>query len=188
MLELFKSFFFIGAFTFGGGVAMIPIIEREVVDVKKWLTTEEFLDAIAIAQASPGVLAANMSIFIGYKLKGFKGAIASVLGAILPSVAIILLIATTLYQFRHLAIVENIFMGIRPAVVALIASSVIGLARKSKFQWIHYAVMILIAVLIYYLNISPIAMILVGGFGYVFLRKNQWIKPKTRENKNDRKI
>lgn len=124
-LELFSVFCRIGAFTLGGGYAMIPLIQREVVDNKKWLEEEEFMNMIALAQAAPGVIAVNSAIFIGYRISGWKGLIASVLGAILPSFVIILLIAMvfrTLYQYP---LVEAIMKGVRPAVVGLLAAAVI---------------------------------------------------------------
>ncbi len=124
LFDMFKTFFKVGAFTIGGGYAMIPIIQKEIVDNKRWVEEDEFLDTIAIAQGSPGPIAVNVSIFVGYKLKGFKGALACALGTVLPSFLIILLIATVFFQFRNNPIIEKVFLGIRPAVVALIASAV----------------------------------------------------------------
>ena len=120
--QLFSDFFKIGAFTLGGGYAMIPIIESEVVGKRRWLRQEEFLDIIAIAQSCPGVFAINMSVFIGYKLRKLPGAISAALGSALPSLIIILLIAMFFSRFQDNPVVESIFRGIRPAVVALIAA------------------------------------------------------------------
>ncbi len=120
--EMFWSFLKIGAFTLGGGYAMIPLIQREVVEKKGWINEEEFLNMLALAQSAPGVLAANAAIFIGYKIRGWRGVIATLLGSILPSFVIILLIAAVFTKYRELPALEAIFKGIRPAVVALIAA------------------------------------------------------------------
>ena len=110
--------------------AMLPLIQREVVDVRKWIDEKEFLNMIALAQAAPGLIAVNSAIFIGHKVAGWKGVIATVLGAVLPSVVIILLIAVFFTQFKHLHTVEAVFKGLRPAVVALITAAVIRLAKN----------------------------------------------------------
>ena len=120
-LNAFGTFFKIGLFTIGGGYAMVPLIEEEVVNKKKWISQEDFIDLLAISQSVPGVFAVNFSIFIGYKLRGFSGALALALGTILPSFLIILAIALFFQQFKEYEAVEKIFKGIRPAVVALIA-------------------------------------------------------------------
>ena len=117
----FRTFFKIGMFTLGGGYAMIPIIEAEVVDKNKWIEKEEFLDLIAIAQSCPGVFAVNISIFIGYKMRKLRGTLCTCIGTALPSFLIILLIAMFFHQFQDNSIVAAAFRGIRPAVVALIA-------------------------------------------------------------------
>ena len=129
--ESFKTFFKIGAFTLGGGYAMIPMIEAEVVDKHQWISKEEFIDLIAIAQSCPGVFAINMSVFIGYKMKKTSGAVCSALGTALPSFLIILLIAMFFHQFQDNHVVESIFRGIRPAVVALIAVPTFNLAKSA---------------------------------------------------------
>lgn len=131
-IESFKTFFKIGLFTFGGGYAMIPMIEAEVVDKHKWLDKEEFLDIIAISQSCPGVLAINVSVFIGYKLKKIKGAVCSSLGTALPSFLIILAIAMFFHQFEDNKVVSAIFRGIRPAVVALIAVPTFNMAKSAR--------------------------------------------------------
>lgn len=109
---------------------MLPLIEREVVDRHKWIDPQEFVNMIALAQAAPGLIAVNSAIFIGHRIAGWKGVIATVLGAVLPSVVIILLIAVYFAQFKSLNTVEAVFKGIRPAVVALITAAVIRMARK----------------------------------------------------------
>lgn len=119
-LESFGIFFKIGAFTIGGGYAMVPLIENEIVTKRKWIAQEDFIDLLAISQSAPGILAVNISIFIGYKLRGIRGSIVTALGTILPSFIIILAIALFFHSFKDNPIVERIFKGIRPAVVALI--------------------------------------------------------------------
>ena len=121
-LEAFGIFFKIGAFTIVGGYAMVPLIENEIVPKRKWIAQEDFIDLLAISQSAPGILAVNISIFIGYKLRGIRGSIITALGTILPSFIIILAIALFFHSFKDNPIVERIFKGIRPAVVALIAA------------------------------------------------------------------
>ena len=128
--RLFWTYIKIGTFTIGGGYAMLPLIEREVVDKNHWLDGKEFLNMIALAQAAPGLIAVNSAIFIGHRLAGWKGVVACVLGATLPSIILILLIAMYLTRFKDLPAVEAVFKGVRPAVVALIAATVIRLIKK----------------------------------------------------------
>ena len=128
--RLFWTYIKIGTFTIGGGYAMLPLIEREVVDKNHWLDDKEFLNMIALAQAAPGLIAVNSAIFIGHRLAGWKGVVACVLGATLPSIIMILLIAMYLTRFKDLPAVEAVFKGVRPAVVALIAATVIRLIKK----------------------------------------------------------
>ena len=129
--DSFKTFFRIGGFTIGGGYAMIPLIESEVVDKHRWLSRKEFLDIIAIAQSCPGVFAINMSVFIGYKMRKLPGAICSAFGTALPSFIIILLIAMFFANFQDNPVVEAIFRGVRPAVVALIAAPLFKMAKTA---------------------------------------------------------
>ena len=167
--SLFSTFFKIGRFTLGGGYAMIPIIEAEVVDKHKWVTREEFLDLIAVAQSCPGVFAANISIFIGYKLKKVPGAIVTCLGTCLPSFLIILLIAMFFRHFQDNPVVASIFRGIRPAVVALIAVPTFNLAKSAGITWATCWIPIVSAVLIWLLGVSPILIILMATLGgYVY--------------------
>lgn len=175
MWEAFKTFFKIGAFTIGGGYAMIPIIESEVVDKHKWINREEFLDLIAVAQSCPGVFAINISIFIGYKLWRTKGALVTTLGTSLPSFLIILLIAMCFRQFQDNEIVASIFRGIRPAVVALIAVPTFNLAKSAKITLATCWIPIVGALLIAGLGVNPIYIILLAGIGgYVY---GQFVQP-----------
>jgi Chromate transport protein ChrA len=132
--RIFCVFAKIGAFTIGGGYAMIPIIRDELVK-RGWLTDEELPDIIALAQSAPGILAVNMSIFAGHKLRGTKGSIAATLGSVLPSFLIILLIAMVFSGYKDNPVVERIFKGIRPVVVSLIIVPMINMARKGNKTW-----------------------------------------------------
>ena len=159
--KLFTTFFKIGAFTLGGGYAMIPIIEVEVVEKNKWIRKEEFLDLLAIAQSCPGVFAANIATFIGYKVKGEKGALYTTLGAVLPSFFIILLIA----MFMQIHWIAAMFNGIRPAVVALIAVPTFNLAKSAKIHLGNCWIPIAGALLISALHVNPIWVIIAAGLG-----------------------
>ena len=128
-LNLFWSFFKVGVFTFGGGYAMVPLIEKEVVDRRAWIDREEFLDLLTLAQTSPGPLALNTAVFVGYKIDRYRGAFSSVLGVVVPSFVIILLVALFFVSFEHEPVVEAVFKGMRPAVVALI---LVALSRFRK--------------------------------------------------------
>ena len=177
-LRLFTTFFRIGAFTFGGGWAMISLLERDIVNSQRWLTKEEFLDNLAISQSLPGILAVNMAIAVGYKMRGIPGAIVATLGTILPSFLIILSIAIFLtpetIQQNH--VLSSLFKGIRPAVVALILSPVFTTAKSAKISWKNCWIPISIAFLIWSglpLVSSPILYIIIGVIvGYVIYSRN----------------
>ena len=169
LVDLFKTFFKIGIVTFGGGYAMIPIIQREVVEKHQWTTEKELLDLIAIAQSCPGVFAINISIFIGYKLRKMKGALCTALATALPSFIIILLIAMFFHQFEDNKVVAAIFRGIRPAVVALIAVPTFNLAKSAKINLANCWIPIACALAIWALGVSPILIIVFAGLGgYVY--------------------
>ena len=165
MWELFTTFFRIGLFTIGGGYAMIPLIEAKVVDEKKWIDREELLDLMAVAQSCPGIFAINIGIFIGYKLRGSRGAVVTTLGTALPSFLIILAIALLFQQFRDNIYVERIFRGIRPAVVALIAAPVFKMAQMAKISRYNIWIPIVATLLIWLFGVSPIYVILAAGIG-----------------------
>lgn len=168
-LTLFKTFTKIGIVTFGGGYAMIPIIEHEVVDKNQWMTKEEFLDAIAVTQTCPGALAINMSSMLGYKLAKTPGAIICTLGASLPSFLIILAIAMFFHQFEDNKLVAALFAGIRPAVVALIAVPTFSLAKSAHITFANCWIPILSAMLIWLLHVNPIWVIIsAAAAGYIY--------------------
>ena len=176
LVQLFIVFFKIGAFTFGGGWAMISIIEKEIVDKKHWVTKEEFLDLLAVAQSIPGILAVNMAVAVGDKIRGRRGAVISALGTIIPSFAMILFIAIFLTpdMIKSNETLNNIFRGIRPAVVALIIAPVFKNAKVAKIGWKTVAIPIVVALLIWSklpIISNPIIFIILGGLGgYLWLR------------------
>ncbi len=163
--RLFLTFFKIGAFTLGGGYAMIPIIESEVVKKNKWIDAMTFTDLIAVAQTCPGVFAANISIFIGYKLRKTKGAIVTCLGTCLPSFLIILIIAMFFHRFIDIPWIAAMFRGIRPAVVALIAVPTFNMARRTGINLRNAWIPIVSALLIWLCGVNPIWIIIAAGLG-----------------------
>lgn len=170
-IELFKTFFIIGAFTIGGGVAMVPIIEHEVVENKKWICYEDFIEALTVAQSLPGPLAVNISVYIGLKIKGFRGALFCTLGAVLPSFLIILLISNFYSKIDSLKIVESIFRGATPAVAAVILASVYSLGVKAKFKYKDIILALMIALLVSFIKVSPIILIILFGIGPIIYNK-----------------
>ena len=165
----FKTFFKVGMFTLGGGYAMIPIIEEKVVDRLGWVSREQFVDIVAVAQSCPGVMAVNMSTFIGYRMRGTRGALCTTLATALPSFLIILAIAMFFRQFQDNAVVESIFRGIRPAVVALIAAPTFSMAKSAHVGLYNCWIPIASALLIYLLHVNPIYIILAAaGGGYLY--------------------
>ncbi len=168
--RLFSTFFKIGAFTFGGGWAMISIIEREIVDRYHWIEKDDFLDLLAIAQSLPGILAVNIATAVGDKLRGTPGSIIASLGTILPSFLIILAIAIFLTpdMIKNNHVISSIFMGIRPAVVALIIAPVLTSAKAAKIGlktvWIPLVVALLISIDMGFIS-NPILYIILGGIG-----------------------
>lgn len=188
MGDAFATFFKIGLFTIGGGYAMIPLIEKEVVERRRWVERDEFLDLMAVAQSAPGVFAVNLSIFIGYKKAGTKGSIACAIGNVMPSVLIILLIALFFGQFKGHEVIENVFKGIRPAVVALILVPTFNMARTAKVNRHNVWIPILAALLIWAFGVSPIYVIIAGIVGGVmkhWLGKDDKVNDDDSDNKND---
>lgn len=164
-LKSFLIFSRIGMFTIGGGYAMVPLIEAELVDKRKWISKEDFLDLMALAQTVPGIFAVNIAIFIGYKLRKFWGAFWVALGTILPSFIIMLMIALFFRQFQHVETVERIFKGIRPAVVALIAAPTFKMAKSARISRYTIWIPAVSALFIWLLGFSPIYIIILSGLG-----------------------
>ncbi|MBO6170144.1 MAG: chromate transporter [Bacteroidales bacterium] len=160
LLQIFGVFAKIGAFTIGGGYAMIPIIQREM-SRRGWISDEELPDIVALSQSAPGVMAVNISIFAGYRMRGIKGSIAATLGSITPSFLIILALAMFFSAFKDNPWVERAFKGIRPVVISLIAVPMINMARKSCTTWWKWLLAIAALLLVAFLNVSPIYILLV---------------------------
>lgn len=160
--SLFYSFFKIGLFTFGGGYAMIPLVQREVVR-KGWIREDQFLELLTLAQTAPGPLALNTAVFVGYRVKGYRGVALSVFGIILPSFVIILIIAIYLHSFRDNHVVAAVFKGIRPAVVALMLAPVFGFSKG--LGWKRGVLAVVAAFMVWYFSISPVYIIILGALG-----------------------
>lgn len=174
--QIFSTFFKIGTFTLGGGYAMIPLIQKEVVDRKGWLQEDEFVDMLAIAQSSPGPIALNTAIFVGYKAGGNRGVVFSSLGTILPSFIIILAIAMVFTDFKDNPGVERVFKGIRPAVVALIAAPLWQMGKAAGITRRTVIIPVAAALLIWLTNLSPIYVIIAAITGGI-----AWWKFKERK-------
>ena len=173
--QIFAVFAKIGAFTIGGGYAMIPIIQDEM-SRRGWISEDELPDIVALSQSAPGVMAVNISIFAGYRLRGVKGSIAATLGSITPSFCIILAIAMVFTSFKDNPWVVKAFKGIRPAVIALIAVPMINMAKKCCKAWWAWALAVAALVLVAFLDVSPIYILLcviAVAFGFTYY-KEKW--------------
>ena len=158
--NLFCVFAKVGAFTIGGGYAMLPLIEEEMTK-RGWISAEDIQDIIVLAQSAPGILAVNMAIYTGHKIRGLKGSIVSSIGAVLPSLVIILLIAMFFTEFKENDIVRRIFQGVRPAAVALILVPAVRMARSDCKSWWTWAIAAASLLGVAFLKVSPIWIILV---------------------------
>lgn len=170
-MEIFAVFFKIGLFTIGGGYAMLPIIQKEVVETKGWMDDEEFLDAISLTNSLPGPLAINAATFVGYRVCKVKGALAAVLGAASPSVIIILAVAMVFSNLTEYPVVQYIFDGIRPAVVALILYALIKLAKSAKLrEYFNWLIALLAVAAIAVFGLHPIIVVVAGALYGLFVR------------------
>lgn len=186
-LQIFTTFAKIGAFTIGGGYAMIPLIQEEVVNKKRWIEEEDFMDVLAISQSAPGLLSVNISIFLGYRLRGTKGSVVATLGSVLPSFLIILMIAMFFAGYQDNPTVMNIFKGIRPVVVALIAVPMINMAKKAKLNIYTAALAVATALLVTFFKISPIYILLVAGCVFVLPMYIKQYREQMHKNCRDNK-
>lgn len=160
LFNLFSTFFRIGGLTFGGGYAMLPMLEKEVVDEKKWATSEELLDYYAIGQATPGIIAVNTATFVGYKVKGILGALFATAGVVFPSLVIIIIIATCLQNFAKYEIVQHAFSGIRVAVAVLIIDAITKLWKNSVIDKVGILIFLVTFIFGSFFNISPIYIVI----------------------------
>lgn len=156
LFNLFKAFTRIGTLTFGGGYAMLPMLEKEVVEQNKWATSEELLDYYAISQATPGVIAVNTATFVGYKIKGIPGALFATVGVVFPSFVIIMIIASFLKSFSKMVSVQHAFSGIRVAVAVLILNAIFELWKNSVVDKVGVIIFVATFIIGGFLNISPV--------------------------------
>lgn len=163
LFSLFFVFAKIGLFTLGGGYAMIPLMEQELCG--KYLTKEDFLDILAVAQAAPGIMAINTAILTGYKVSGIRGSIFAAFGAALPSFIIILILAVFFKTYQQNPLVRRIFMGVRPAVIALILVPVFNLSRAADITWKTVWIPVVVALCVWMLGVSPVYLVLAAGLG-----------------------
>ena len=163
-LDMFLTFAKIGVMTFGGGYAMLPILQREVVENKKWAAEEELIDYFAIGQCTPGVIAVNTATFIGQKHKGILGGIVATLGVVFPSLLIISALAGVIEAFSHIGWVQNAFGGIRVCVCVLILNAVVKLFKKAVIDKVTLLIFILVALGSYFTPLSPVVFVLLAGF------------------------
>lgn len=174
LVEIFWTFLKIGAFTFGGGYAMIPLIQHEVINHRRWLREGEFVELLTIAQTAPGPIALNTAVFVGYKLRGYRGALMAVLGVVVPSFMIILVVAMFFADIRDNVWVDAAFKGMRPAVVALIVAPIVGLTRGMN-MWLM-AVAAATALVVWYYGLSPVWFLMAGALGGVL-----WVAKRGKE-------
>ena len=171
--EIFLIYLKIGAFTIGGGYAMLPLIQEEVVTNKKWMSAEEFMDMFAVIQSAPGPIAVNSAVFIGYKIAKVQGSIAATLGAVIPSFSIILVIAIYFKDLKDFSFVEGLFKGIRPAVVALIAAAVYKLSKSTSFTKVTISIFLTTLISIVLLVIHPILLIIASAILGIFVASRE---------------
>ncbi len=175
IVDIFLSFLKIGAFTFGGGYAMIPIIQHEVITRHKWIAEQEFVDLLTLAQTAPGPISLNTAVFVGYKCRGFMGALAAISGVILPSFLVILVVAMFFAEIRDNRWVDAAFKGMRPAVVALIVAPIVGLAKG--MHWILIAMAAATAMVVWHFAISPVWFLVAGaGLGLLWAARGKEVK------------
>ena len=163
LLKIFWTFLKIGAFTFGGGYAMIPLIQHEVINNRRWLSDREFADLLTLAQAAPGPIALNTAVFVGYKQRRYLGSLSAVLGVVVPSFVIILLVAIFFANMRQNPWVDAAFRGMRPAVVALIVAPIVGLAKG--MHWSMMSIAAATAIAVWYFGLSPVWFLVAGAMG-----------------------
>lgn len=170
LLELFLTFAKIGVMTFGGGMAMLPILEREVVQNKHWATEEELVDYFAIGQCTPGIIAVNTATFVGQKRKGAMGSITATLGVVFPSLVIITILAGLITNFAHLAWVQNAFAGIQVCVCVLILNAVLKLLKKSVVDKRTAVIFVIVLLGNMLLSVSPVWFVLLSAMSGIVLK------------------
>lgn len=177
LIKLFLAFAKIGAVTFGGGYAMLPILQRDIVEKHKWVTEDELMDYFAIGQCTPGVIAVNTGTFVGYKIKGIFGGIAATLGVIFPSIVIITIISAFISNFSEFEVVQYAFNGIRVCVCVLIFNAVIKLSKNALIDKWAWAIFLVVFALSFFFDVSATILIVVSGIlGYAIMRMRKAAK------------
>ena len=171
LFGLFGAFAVVGVTTFGGGYAMLPALQREVVEKRRWATEEEVMDWYAIGQCTPGVIAVNTATFVGQKQAGILGGIFATLGVVFPSLVIIMIIAAFIQNFAHLPAVQNAFAGIRVCVCVLILNAVVKLWKKSVVDWKTFLIFLLVFAGSVFLNISPVLYVLAAALAGIVVKE-----------------
>ena len=170
LLQMFLTFAKVGVMTFGGGYAMLPILQREIVEKKGWATDEELTDYFAIGQCTPGVIAVNTATFIGQKLTGFWGAVFATLGVVFPSLVIISLLAGVIEAFSYIIWVQHAFGGIRVCVCVLIANAVVKLYKKAVVDVPTFIIFLLVALGSILLDFSPVIFVVIAAVAGIILK------------------
>lgn len=178
LLLLFLTFSKIGSMTFGGGLTMLPLLTKEIVEKHKWATEEQLLDYYAVGQCTPGIIAVNTATFIGYYQAGVLGGIFATIGMVTPSIIIIIAVAALLQQFMEYQIVASALMGIRAVVCALLSHTVITLAKKSLVDIVTVILFIVGLVLSFVFDITPIISVIIGGVCGVIIGKIKEVRAK----------
>lgn len=173
LIDLFLTFARIGGLTFGGGYAMLPMLQKEVVEKRKWATEEEIMDYYAIGQCTPGVIAVNTATFVGQSTAGIAGGIVATLGVVFPSLVIISVIAAFLQNFADLAVVQYAFSGIRVCVCVLIFNAVVKLWKKSVIDKATLVIFVLVALGSFFLDISPVVFVILAGAAGIILKNKE---------------
>ena len=171
LLDLFLTFARIGGLTFGGGYAMLPMLQKEVVEQRGWVTEDELMDYYAIGQCTPGVIAVNTATFVGQKQAGVWGGIFATLGVVFPSLVIIMIIAAFIQNFAHLPAVQNAFAGIRVCVCVLILNAVVKLWKKSVVDWKTFLIFLLVFAGSVFLNVSPVLYVLAAALAGIVIKE-----------------
>lgn len=171
LLGLFGAFAVVGVTTFGGGYAMLPALQREVVEKRRWATEEEVMDWYAIGQCTPGVIAVNTATLVGQKQAGVWGGIFATLGVVFPSLVIIMIIAAFIQNFAHLPAVQNAFAGIRVCVCVLILNAVVKLWKKSVVDWKTFLIFLLVFAGSVFLNVSPVLYVLAAALAGIVIKE-----------------
>lgn len=171
LFKLYVTFFKIGLFTFGGGYAMLPMLEREVCDNNKWIEKDEIYDYYAIGQATPGIIAVNTATFCGMRVRGFFGALFASLGIISPSIIIILLIASLLKTYSHIEVISHAFAGIRVCVCAMVLSTVIDMIKRTCKDYVGVLILIATFLAVAFFKVSPAIVVIAVGVLGIFLKR-----------------